>query len=63
MFWQCIPFHMCLTYGGCVQISCSGLVLWTNLWSLKNKELFQIGFVDHPPVGVVRLMDCPNVEP
>ena len=31
--------------------SCSGLDSWiVHAWSLKNKELFQIGLVDHPRV-------------
>ena len=43
--------------------SCSGLNLWTNFWSLKNKEVFLIRLVDHPHVGGLRLVDRPCVEP
>ena len=40
----------CSTHGpspcGALNKSCSGLDSWTETWSLKNNELFQIGLVD-----------------
>ena len=50
-------------YGALKERSLSGLASWTDLWSLKNKELFWIGLVDHLRVGGVQLVDCPRVEP
>ena len=42
-------------------------VVWIGLlgrptWSLNNKELFQIGLLDHPHVGGVQIVDRPSLE-
>ena len=70
MDWTCgsSTGGRCLTHGssprGALKVrNCSGLDLWTDSWSLENKELFQIGLMDRSHVGGARLVDCPHMEP
>ena len=60
--WGSSPHWRCSTWGLCMRAALKKGDLWiVLLWSLKNKELFQIGLVDHPRVAGIWLVDCPRM--